>query len=577
MVSEPCGHIGFIVQGHLKVTYSCDGFLEKNVDKPPDEAGDLLKASSLTILQQIGTTIAEELAEANAPGKKKAKTVSSGFRSSLASLVQKLNEADPHFIRCVKPNPEKVPDKFASTLVMEQLTCSGVFEAVRIRQSGFAARIPFGDFLGRYKIVVPKAKHKAIFTGSEVEKAKAFVQAIPEALQPLGGVASGDMVLGKSKVFAKQVVMIRLDRARDMAVSTYAIDIQRFARGHRTRKMLSTCKVVFDQLKSWCAANDFYKSPGRQQEVFARAKDLEIMDMPEVTALQSRLKKLAQQVPLVKAIKTALDEEDLEKLQEDKLRTFCSSQSVVETLQIPTGIETLRLRDCNLAQPRDDAEDGMPMSKIWLLFGVGSILGALLYLHVPGGSSEQTTSPELDRGPTETIDLGETELWEDSCVASTFPRPRPLVRSSSSLKQVEVTFLNMPERIIEHKTPPKCRDEDDWMADKIGRPIASPTSVLLWRAVKVGHPHNGLLDPKKPMPEQTRSCMKAVPKILHFLWFCSPVPEHVVKRIVDFATMNPTYKVMILVDVPPNQSEVDLMNVPEVTRRPAGGIVVPRT
>ena len=30
--------------------------------------------------------------------------------------VQKLNEADPHFIRCVKPNPEKVPDKFASAL-----------------------------------------------------------------------------------------------------------------------------------------------------------------------------------------------------------------------------------------------------------------------------------------------------------------------------------------------------------------------------------------------------------------------------------------------------------------------------
>ena len=47
----------------------------------------------------------------------------------MASLVQKLNEADPHFIRCVKPNPEKVPDKFASPLALEQLTCSGVFEA----------------------------------------------------------------------------------------------------------------------------------------------------------------------------------------------------------------------------------------------------------------------------------------------------------------------------------------------------------------------------------------------------------------------------------------------------------------
>lgn len=367
------------------VTYSSEGFLEKNVDKPPDEAADLLKASSLTILQQIGTTIAEELAEATGgAGKKKAKTVSSGFRSSLASLVQKLNEADPHFIRCVKPNPEKVPDKFAATLVMEQLTCSGVFEAVRIRQSGFAARIPFGDFLGRYKIVVPKAKHKAIFgASSEVDRAKAFAEALPEALQPLGGIATGDLVLGKSKVFAKQPVMIRLDKARDMAVSTYAIDIQRVWRGGRTRKMMATCKVVFDQLKSWCAANDFYKAPGstavkklktpdailseaakvddifrkaeglplpvpRRKEVekvkerkqkeakeikhikgisssinpveieeaFARAKDLEIMDLPEVTGLQSRLKKLAKQVPLVKAIQTALEEEDLEKLQE---------------------------------------------------------------------------------------------------------------------------------------------------------------------------------------------------------------------------------------------------------------------
>lgn len=367
------------------VTYTCEGFLEKNVDKPPDEAPDLLKASSLSVLQEIGTTIAEELAEATGgPGKKKAKTVSSGFRSSLASLVQKLNEADPHFIRCVKPNPEKVPDKFASTLAMEQLTCSGVFEAVRIRQSGFAARVPFGDFLGRYKIVVPKAKLKAILSSSsEADRAKAFAEALPEALAPLGGCATGDLVLGKSKVFAKQPVMIRLDKARDMAVSTYAIDIQRVWRGYRTRKMLATCKVVFDQLKNWCAENDFYKTAGstavkklktadailaeaakvdeifskaeglplpvpRRKEVqkvkdrmqseakeikhiknitasinpveieeaFARAKDLEIMDLPEVGSLKSRLNKLMQQLPLVKAIQTALEEEDLEKLQE---------------------------------------------------------------------------------------------------------------------------------------------------------------------------------------------------------------------------------------------------------------------
>lgn len=217
------------------------------------------------------------------------------------------------------------------------------------------------------------------------------------------------------------------------------------------------------------------------------------------------------------------------------------------------------------------------MWKVWLLFGVAFILAAFLFLTNASGSSEQVAPAVPALVAPETSIAGEIDgrsSWEDLCVASTFPRPEPIVRSSSSLKQLEVTFLNMPERTAGHKTPAKCTDQDDWQGDKIGRPIAQPTSVLLWRAVKVGHPHTGLLDPKKPMPEQSKSCIKGVPKILHFLWFCSPLPKHITKRIVDFALMNPTYKVMVLVDVAPNQSEVDFMNSPEVLKRPAGSIIV---
>ena len=32
-----------------------------------------------------------------------------------------VNETEPHYIRCVKPNQEKVPDKFSSFLCMQQL------------------------------------------------------------------------------------------------------------------------------------------------------------------------------------------------------------------------------------------------------------------------------------------------------------------------------------------------------------------------------------------------------------------------------------------------------------------------
>eukprot|EP00913_Durusdinium_trenchii_P032470 g30399.t1 len=325
---------------NLGVTYTCEGFLEKNVDKPPDEAPDLLKASSLSVLQEIGTTIAEELAEATGgPGKKKAKTVSSGFRSSLASLVQKLNEADPHFIRCVKPNPEKVPDKFASTLAMEQLTCSGVFEAVRIRQSGFAARVPFGDFLGRYKIVVPKAKLKAIL----------------KALAPLGGCATGDLVLGKSKVFAKQPVMIRLDKARDMAVSTYAIDIQRVWRGYRTRKMLATCKVVFDQLKNWCAENDFYKTAGSTAVKKLKTADAILAEAAKVDEIFSKAEGLPLPVPRRKEVQKVKDRMQSEAKEIKHIKNITASINPVEIEEAFARAKDLEIMDL--------PEERLPMSQ----------------------------------------------------------------------------------------------------------------------------------------------------------------------------------------------------------------------
>merc|ERR1712046_95207 len=84
----------------------------------------------------------------------KKKTVGTRFRDSLAALFSKLNAASPHFIRCVKPNKEKKPKIFTSDMAYEQLLNSGVMEAVRIRQQGFASRSLFAEFFNRYKVVL---------------------------------------------------------------------------------------------------------------------------------------------------------------------------------------------------------------------------------------------------------------------------------------------------------------------------------------------------------------------------------------------------------------------------------------
>ena len=47
-----------------------------------------------------------------------------------------LNTATPHFIRCIKPNNLKVGRVFSAGMCNRQLACSGVYEAVRIRQQG---------------------------------------------------------------------------------------------------------------------------------------------------------------------------------------------------------------------------------------------------------------------------------------------------------------------------------------------------------------------------------------------------------------------------------------------------------
>ena len=54
-------------------------------------------------------------------GAKKLLTVSAHFRQSLEDLMQRLCAATPHFVRCLKPNLEKVPGKWTKSFMLKQL------------------------------------------------------------------------------------------------------------------------------------------------------------------------------------------------------------------------------------------------------------------------------------------------------------------------------------------------------------------------------------------------------------------------------------------------------------------------
>lgn len=78
------------------------------------------------------------------------KSVGAKFADQLRDLRSRIDATAPHYIRCLKPNDELLPDEFDPKQIVEQLRYSGVLEAVRVSRAGYPTRYPHGQFMSRY-------------------------------------------------------------------------------------------------------------------------------------------------------------------------------------------------------------------------------------------------------------------------------------------------------------------------------------------------------------------------------------------------------------------------------------------
>ncbi|XP_067401502.1 unconventional myosin-Vb isoform X2 [Emydura macquarii macquarii] len=251
-----------------KVEYQCDGFLEKNRDTVYEEQINILKASKYQIVADLfqdekdSVPAPSALKEASfkisvrpakpsvkPANKEHKKTVGHQFRNSLRLLMETLNATTPHYVRCIKPNDEKLPFKFDPKRAVQQLRACGVLETIRISAAGYPSRWSYHDFFNRYRVLMKK---REISKNDKKLICKTLLENLikdPDKFQfgrtkiffRAGQVAYLEKL--RADKFRAATIMIQkmvrgwLQRVKYRRMREAAITIQRYTRGHLARRL----------------------------------------------------------------------------------------------------------------------------------------------------------------------------------------------------------------------------------------------------------------------------------------------------------------------------------------------------
>ncbi|XP_030918940.1 myosin-IIIb-like [Geospiza fortis] len=296
--------LGFsIIHYAGKVQYAARGFLEKNRDTVPASVRGLFINSVTPLLSVLFTatvsrtgTLMPHVKAKVVPGaddkfnSTRKQSAGAQFRHSLMVLMERMYSANPHFVRCIKPNSQKEPGVLDSQVVLLQLRYNGLLETIRIRRDGFSWRPSFEEFAERYGILLVKP-------GVPLTK--------ESCLEILQSTELKGWICGKSRLFFKYwhqeqlaKYVERLERA--------AVIIQKVFRGFRCKKsflkLLAELRAQAQQVVPihsdpervhWCERNSLPVPMPRKRRPQSSPHPCDQSQQPPVPRPRSKLTEVA--------------------------------------------------------------------------------------------------------------------------------------------------------------------------------------------------------------------------------------------------------------------------------------------
>jgi len=234
---------GFVIKHYAgDVNYDCNGFGESNRDVLDNDLILLLQSTDNSCggAQLLETLFPEEI---DLDDRRMPKTAGYKIRTQCGELVGTLSECNPHYVRCVKSNDDKLPLKIDPSRVAHQAQYLGLLENIRVRRAGFAYRAEFHRFNERFALLAPNLNN----TASDKDQSKTILREVKKRFKV--DLNKDEAQLGRTKLFVRQPeTYFEFERLRVVAIGLWAAVIQRAWKRFSGRRHLIKHRDVMAKL-----------------------------------------------------------------------------------------------------------------------------------------------------------------------------------------------------------------------------------------------------------------------------------------------------------------------------------------